>query len=388
MSTGIRSKGKDRYEIRLSANGQPISRMFKGTKKEAERERRRLLREAEAGRFDHQDKTLERLLEDWMALAKRKHSPTTVRTYRSYIDNRIVPALGAIPLHRLSTADLDTFYMALEDDGMAPRSVHQCHSIIRRALRQGEIWKWVHENPARLVTLPRIPEGEIHPPTVTQVHALIAKAEESDPLMAALIFVASDTGARRGELCALRWTDLDPIKGTLSIARAVVSVDGLHEKDTKSHQRRLVALWSTTMEALARYRQDVLQAARLSRVDVAADAFIFSREPDGSEALDPDEVTACFRVIRKQAKVNVRFHDLRHFVGTELVARGVPLPAVSRRLGHRLVSTTANIYAHSTDESDRQAAEVIGSLMSPDAKSHRPLPPAGRKKAEDGDGEG
>lgn len=390
-TTGIRSKGKDRWEIRFSANGTPVSRIFKGTKKAAQRERRRYLREAEAGKWNHREKTFQLLADDWFDQAQRKLSPTTIRAYRQNLKLHILPALGPIPLHRLSVADLDKLYMALEDDDKAPRTIKQCHAIISRALRQGQIWGWVPkgESPAKFATLPRIPEGEIHPPTVDQVHKLVAAAEELDPLMAVIIFVAADTGARRGELCGLRWTDFDPIERTVTFRQAIVPVPGgIIEKDTKTHQRRTVALWAPTVEGLARHRQNVLQSARLARVSVAPDAFVFSREPDGSRALHPDSVTAAFGVIRDAVGLKVRFHDLRHFVGSELVARGVPLPAVSRRLGHRHVSTTADIYAHPTDESSWKAAQVIGELLSPDAqKSPHPLPggdPAGEGEADGG----
>lgn len=384
--TGIRSKGKDRWEIRFSANGTPVSRMFKGTKKEAQRERRRYLREAEAGKWNHREKTFQVLADEWFALAQRKLSPTTVRAYAQNLRLHILPALGPIPLHRLSVADLDKLYLQLEDEELAPRTIKQNHAIISRALRQGRIWGWVHEDLSGLATLPRVPESELHPPTAAQVHQLIATAEESDPLLAVVIFVAADTGARRGELCGLRWPDLDLEAATLTIRRAVIPVaGGTQEKDTKTHQRRTVALWPTTVEAVARHRQNVLQGARLARVEVQADAYMFSREPDGSTPLHPDMVSYGFGLIRRKAKIKARFHDLRHFVGTELVSRGVPITAVSRRLGHRHASTTTDIYArHSTVEADRQASQVIGELLSPDAQKPRPLPAAEPTEDEEG----
>jgi integrase len=379
MPQGIRSKGKDRWEIRFSVDGSSVSRMFRGSAKEAARERRRLLKAAEEGRFRHRDKTLAMLLEAWLNQAQRKLSPTTIRSYRSYLDNRVIPALGSVPLHKLTTAELDGFYMDLEDAGLAPRSVHQCHSIIRRALRQGRIWGWVHDDPASLATLPRVPESELSPPNVAEVLRLFEEAAKLDPLMAVLIYVAADTGARRGELCGLRWLDLDAAEGTLMVARAVVD---LHPgqtkvKDTKSHQRRRVALWPPTIKALALWHQEVLQEARLARVEPCPDPFMFSREPDGSTPLFPWRVTKSFHAIRDAAGVTCRFHDLRHFVGTELHARNVPLAAISRRLGHRLVSTTSDIYAHTTDEADRRASQVMGELLNPDAqKGPAALPPA------------
>lgn len=359
------------------------NRTVHGKRRDAERALRELTAEVEAGLHEHRDKTLRMLLETWLEVAERNLSPTTIRGYRDYLDNRILPALGDKRVHELRTEDLDRFYAALQDAGLKPRSIQQCHSIIRRGLRQGEIWGWVPkgESPTKYATLPRVPEAEISPPSRAEVVRLIRAVEAADPVLTALLFLAARTGARRGELCALRWTDVGD--RTLTIARAIVNVrggprgaaghrhaadgsaraleaTGLREKDTKSHQRRVVTLDAQTAEMLRRHRAFVEGQAELAEVPYPPDAFLFSRCPSGCHPLDPNDVTAAFRAVRTRVKMRYRLHDLRHFMATEMIDLKVPLPVVSKRLGHRLVSTTANIYAHATAEGDWKAAEALG----------------------------
>ncbi len=135
------------------------NRTVRGTARDADRALRELVAEVEAGLHEHRDKTVRMLLEAWLDVAERNLSPTTVRSYRDYLENRILPAIGDRKVHQLRTEDLDRFYAALQDAGLKPRSIGQCHSIIRRGFRQGEIWGWVPkgESPTKYATLPRIP---------------------------------------------------------------------------------------------------------------------------------------------------------------------------------------------------------------------------------------
>jgi integrase len=384
------------------------NRTVYGTARDADRALRELQAEVELGMHRHRDKTVRMLLEAWLEVAQRNLSPTTVRSYRDYLDNRILPAIGDRKVHQLRTEDLDRFYAALQDAGLKPRSIQQCHSIIRRGFRQGEIWEWLPKgtSPTKYATLPRVPEAEISPPSRAEVVRLIRAVDDADPVLAGFLFLAARTGARRGELCALRWTDVG--EGTLTIARAIVNVEavdggrqqgaghryagagevatlegsGLHEKDTKSHQRRVVTLDAQTIEMLRRHRRYVVGQAELAGVTLALDAFLFSRCPAGCHPIDPNDMTAAFRGVRKKVGVQCRLHDLRHFMATEMLDLHVPLPVVSKRLGHRLVSTTANIYAHATAEGDWKAAELLGDALD-DAERKELEPGSGRDNAHD-----
>jgi integrase len=385
----IRPLPGGRWEVRVGAGKDPESgkyrqpsRTIKGTRKEAEALKRKLLDEVDAGRHRYAHATVGHLLDKWLELAERKLSPTTARTYRNYIRNRIQPALGELRLQKLTTKRLDDFYAALEDEGLEPSTIRQVHAILRRALRQGEIWGWIGNNPARLATLPRSKAIEISPPVTGTVERLIAEAlAGKDVVLAMAIFLASALGARRGEVCALRWSDVDFTGGTVTIARAIINIGGdlaenetvvrtvtmitggLGEKDTKTHQRRTPLLESGHLEILAGYRDFVVAEAARCGVEYFDDGYILSRCPAGCHPIDPNEITSLFRAPCRRLRLKLRFHDLRHFHATELLDKGIPLPTVSKRLGHRHTSTTANIYGHGTEAGDRLAADVAGRIV-------------------------
>jgi integrase len=91
---------------------------------------------------------------------------------------------------------------------------------------------------------------------------------------------------------------------------------------------------------------------------------VFSLRPDGSQPWKPNWVTKQFVAARRAARLpHFRFHDLRHFMATEMLAAGVPIVTVSQRLSHARVSTTLNVYAHSVPGGDRKAADILAAIL-------------------------
>ena len=124
---------------------------------------------------------------------------------------------------------------------------------------------------------------------------------------------------------------------------------------TKTKRRHTVELDQSTTELLFDYRNR-------RGVSVERDSFVFATN-DGV-AWKPNWVTKVFRRHLAAAGVRpFRLHDLRHFMATEMLHAGVPIPIVSRRLDHRRISTTLDFYAHVTPAGDRFAADVIQDLL-------------------------
>ncbi len=152
---------------------------------------------------------------------------------------------------------------------MAARSRRQrsdkTHAVIRRALNQAMRWGWIAANPASLARPPRVRTQTLNPPEPAGVLRLIAEAERADPDLACFLLLAATTGARRGELCALRWSDLDKKTGALTISRSIVETQGstLIEKDTKTHSSRRIALDSGSIAALTAQRSRCQRRAEI-----------------------------------------------------------------------------------------------------------------------------
>jgi integrase len=203
------------------------------------------------------------------------------------------------------------------------------------------------------------------PPRPEEIARLYRLAEQVDPDLAVLILVAASTGARRSELIALRWSDVDLEDGKVRIARGIVlGLDGLVEKDTKTHSVRTVALDDTTVDALTVHRSGALTRLSAGGLDWEPTSFVFTPAVDGSTPWFPDSASRRFRRLCEAAGVGgVRLHDLRHYVATRLLANGVDVRTVAGRLGHRNAATTLNVYAHFLAETDRDAARQLGDVL-------------------------
>jgi integrase len=129
--------------------------------------------------------------------------------------------------------------------------------ILRRALQQGVKWEWISTNPATMASTPRVRPFRVEPPNPEAVMRLINEAAKEDPDFACLLTVAATTGARRGELCALRWSAIDFDDQSLTIAGAVVEGvrSKLYEKDTKTHGSRKIAIDEFTPSELDQQRE-------------------------------------------------------------------------------------------------------------------------------------
>jgi integrase len=135
-------------------------------------------------------------------------SPTTLRTYRPQIEQTIRPSLGKVTLTRLTAKNLDSLYGAMRDSGKSPKTIRNHHSIISAALHQAVRWRWVRSRVAEMAKPPRVPQKQVHAPSLEVVRGVIEAAERRDPRLAPLLVLAALTGMRRGELCALRWSDI------------------------------------------------------------------------------------------------------------------------------------------------------------------------------------
>ena len=368
-----RKRGEGVWELRayvgrdpVTGNPRQVSKTFRGSAREADEALRDLIEQQVPGRSDGAGATVGQLLDAWLSECERMDlSPTTLRVYRTQIEHTVRPALGSIKVQRLGAKDLDDLYRAMKEKGSSPKTVRNHHALLSAALHQAVRWGWVRRNVAEMAKPPRVTQRVVRPPSVDAVRQIVVAAEERDPRLAPLVMMAALTGMRRGELCALRWSDLDLDEGQIEVARSVVLVPGgLGEKTTKTNRTRRVALDEVGLSVLRTHRARVEEWARLADEELRPDAFIFSPYVDGSLPFRPDNVTNFFIRVRDELKLpDVRLHDLRHFTATQLIGAGVDVRTVAGRLGHTDPSMTLRVYSHALEERDRAAAAVMGSLL-------------------------
>jgi integrase len=379
----LRRRSDRKWELRVSTGRDPVkgryryvSRTVQGTRKEAEAALAALVTQVTDGAGGHSgtDATVGELIDQWLDLKRDTLSVTTWEGYAGKARFRLIPALGQVRVRKLTVRDIDTFYLALaRDEQLAASTIRQIHNVLTGSLAQAVRWGWRSDNPARLATLPSVRQREIRPPAPADVMAAIEQAAQE---LALFVRLSAVIGGRRGEVGALRWTDVDLVAGELSITKALVETRdrSIHEKDTKTHQARRIALDQATVEALRAWRSEVEARAEPFGVMPRSDGFVFSPELDGSKPWRPYHWTSAWRRLRDRIGIDpgVRLHDLRHFAATRLLDAGVPVKTVSGRLGHARPATTLNVYAHFIPATDRVAADVIGSLLTPSPPVDQP----------------
>ena len=376
MRGSLREKRAGYWEVRIDAGVDrltgkraQVSRSVEGTRRDAERVLNTLISKHETNSVGGSTTaTVGGLLEKWIEHVEPDLAYQTFHGYQRLIRKHIAPALGSIKLRKLDVATLDSFYRSMSKKGLAPATVRQAHAVIRSALKQGVRWDWVPINVAEKASPPRLRKASTTIPDPSDVGRLVSRAAAGRyPEFAVLIHLAVITGARRGELCGLRWADLDAKRAELLIQRSIFETmdHEIVEKETKTHQARRIALDEGTMTTLALHRDAMESRAEFCGVLLDKRAFVLSDHERGIEPWRPDRVTLAFKRLCSELELEgIRFHDLRHFAATSLLSAGIDVRTVSGRLGHANAATTLGTYAHFVGAADRAAAEVLGQVVS------------------------
>lgn len=378
-----------------------------GADRRARAARDRLVSQVEERRNPRTKATVDQLLERY--LDQFDGAASTVTLYRGYVRNHLSPFLGKIKVGALDADTLDAFYAELrrcrdhcsgrpfiQHRTAAPhRCDHRCaqhrcrplgattirhmHFILSGAYKHAVRWKWVTDSPLRQAEPPAAPVPNPHPPTASEAAQIVNEAWK-DPDWGTLIWLAMTTGARRGELCALRWSriDLTPGRAVMWLRRAInKGVAGWAESDLKTHQQRRVALDPETVQVLTEHRDRCRARAEALGLELSPDAFVFSGAPDGSTYPRPGALTQRYNRLAERLGITTNLHKLRHYSATELVAAGVDVRTVAGRLGHSGGGTTTlRTYAAWVSEADQRAASGIATRM-----PSRPAPLAAAERA-------
>jgi integrase len=378
-------KGADAWELRVylgrdsSGKVRHRSRMFRGSRRAAERELATMVvAEAQAPEpvpEEHVARwgpatTVNDALTAWKHNGWEDLSPSTTARYESLWKVHIRDGIGRRPIASLSSYELERWFRQLKSSGQSEASVRQARAVLNRACRLARKWSGSKlPNPVADTELPnwslheRTPQ--VRAPEVEEVRALITAARNHDVRIGTLIRLVAATGARRGEACALRWSDVDFEGGWVLFDEAIVTGGPAQVRGPKTRASvRQVAVDADTIAMLAELRKVQEELAELCQVPLEADSFAFSTEPGSEVPIHPDTVSHAFTTARRRAGVapDVHLHSLRHFQATLLD------PLVSERQKQsRLGWATVHMARYYTDaipEEDRRAAVHVGEVLS------------------------
>ncbi len=284
---------------------------------------------------------------------------TTQLEYENRIYQHIIPEIGNIPLNQLTQSDLQQFYAREKSggrkirietygSGLSDRVIRAIHANCRSALEKAVQEGLIKTNPAIGCKLPPKKSREMKVLTQSEVIRFLDRAKEENYYELFLLELA--TGMRRGEILALKWSDLNFKTGELRIERQVNVIHGesiISEPKTKSSIRTAI-LPKALLKILSEYRKNV------------ESEWMFPSPIDDTKPRNPPAVRKRLQLILERAGCpKVRFHDLRHTFATMALENGMNIKSLSAMLGHISSETTIDIYSHITDTMRQQAAVKI-----------------------------
>lgn len=361
------------WGFRLSAGFDPATgkrRYVTEFKYDSAEEAEDALRAAEKGLkaqvYDFKKTTAASYLTDWLN-SQQQHSqlkPSTLRMYRRYIQGDIVPSFGdKLLLKNLRKPHVAGLIKDLQDAGRGATTIKRIHATLSSALSDAVQDGLLPDNPAAGARLPKVTRKRIEVWEPADAGKFLDAATEHR--MGTLFELAVLAGMRRGELCGLRWSDVDLAARRLVVRVQLVQVgkelvEGTIKTD--AGQNRVVALSDRAVAALVAW-----QIRQAEEREQWAEAYqdsgrVFTYE-DGRQ-LRPGYVSKLFELMVEKAGLpHMRFHDLRHLHASLMLASGQDLAIVSKTMGHSNSQITRDLYAHMVGDAARNAAEGAASLL-------------------------
>lgn len=370
-SGSITERGPNRHQIRVNAGSDPqtgkrrvITETVVGTKDDAQRRLEQIQRDVRHAP-SATAATVNELAAEW-----RDHlqvAPQTRSGYELSLDRDLLPRLGAHRLDRLTTLDVQRAYSAMGKAGVKVHAIRRAHAVLSKMLNDACRWGWVGRNVAEHAVVPAAPPSQTAAVDAGTVGKLVTAADQAGPLVALWLHLHLVTGARRQEVLALRWCDVDLVgdgvnAGFATFAQVLERRDGkiAARAGTKTGKPKRVPLGARTVALLT----DRL-AACVAELDGAPPptGYIISAAPDGGRPWRPDYASHLFKKLCAAAKVTgVRLHDLRHTAISHIIAETGDVLLASRMAGHSRTATTTEVYGHVLAGQLRTATDVLGRL--------------------------
>lgn len=303
--------------------------------------------------------------------ADKKLSPTTAERYRRFIPYIDAALLGA-KIEEVSPLHLSREWDRLLEKGghkrktkknpdggekpLAAKTVRNLAGFVSAAYARGIFWGLCEKNPVEH-SEPPIPKKRIGKAMTPQQQDIMIAMASGPWCMSTFLETCAGLGARRGEVLALRWSDIE--HGEATISRSLSQAGkALAFKGTKSGEPRVVSIPESTAEALEVHRQKQNEHKEFHGAGYRADLDLIFCEKNG-DPLKPNSVSSAVSLLCRRLKLpkGVSLHTVRHSHGSQLLAAGVPLIDVSKRLGHSSIKVTAEIYSHSLTGNDEKAAQ-------------------------------
>lgn len=397
------------------------------TKAEAADAQRAAIEEAQQGKYvDPSDRTVAEFIAEWLELKKLTASATTVQGYSDHLNFYVVPRVGGLKLQRFDEPRIVQLYVELASNGrikpdnnrpmyefwaagvangapptpreiseacgttihaaraavrrykrgnapkakppgLKPKTLRNIHAALHAALADAVALKYIKYNPAAAIKAPRLERNQRPVWTPAQTRAFLRVLPSAR--LEALFMLDLTTGIRRGQLCGLRWPNVNLDRGTITLSDSRIVLHGrTHDKrgGKTANADKTIAIDTRTVAALRRWRAEQDEIRRLRGPDYEGGDLVFTTE--FGRPLHPQNLVDLIEKYAAEAGIpRITFHDLRHTYATAALEGGVAMKVVSERIGHSNVSFTMQTYAHVRAEADHEAAQQAADFLLGDA---------------------
>jgi integrase len=364
------------YDLPIDSSGKrrQKSQTVKGTKKDAERTLREILTSIEQGAYVKPNKiTLGEWLNQWCeTYAVTNTTKRTYVSYRSVLDNHLIPGLGRIYLSSLEPQQVQDYYARQlnvgrsdGNGGLSARSVLYHHRILTKALDHAVRMGALVRNVGKVVSPPRVARKTMNILDPEQAMKFLDVASETVyyPLYSTLLY----TGMRRGEALALRWKNVDLLGLEINVVETVYKIKQQYiiKEPKTSHGKRAISVSPSLAGLLREYQAEQQRLREEMGSSLVEEDLVFSWS-DG-RPFDADSVTHTFiKVMKKAGLSGVRLHDLRHTHASLMLKAGIHAKVVSERLGHANIGITLDTYSHLLPGLQEDAAKRFDRIIEND----------------------
>ena len=308
--------------------------------------------------------TLDQWLEYWLdEIIRPSRAETTLYGYRKIVDNHISPALGDLPVQKLTPQDIQRYYtMLLREKQLSPNTIRRHHDLLSSALRMAVKQDVLTACPTERVEPPRVVPYDAHFYGPEDLRQLCARAEGT--WLELVVKLAAGLGLRREEICGLRWANVDFQARVIHVREARTTAGAqIVRKETKNRASTRTLYLSDDLYSLLLREQEQHQMAHIRQ----------EKDWDGSGAVlvdrhgdpyPPNALSLAFtRFIQKNGLPKITLHGLRHTFATVASAQGAPLFDIGKALGHSTPSTTGRIYTHLVDQTHASILNRVAAVM-------------------------
>ena len=287
---------------------------------------------------------------------------TTAYGYRGIIENYLKPQLGEIRLQKLTARDIQQYYTCLMDEKeLSPNTVIKHHNLLTNTLNAAERQEYITKNPMRAVSPPKKRQREAKFYTPEQLGILLDKAVGTR--LELPVFICAYLGLRRGELCGLRWSDVDLEHQTITIENTRTQAGKKEiEKGTKTASSTRTLYLPDTLCDMLKAAKEHQQACRAEYKNAYDDNDYVVVMEDG-RPFRPNYLSELFgKFLADNDLPKIVLHELRHTFASLSNQAGIPAYNIGKALGHSTPATTQKIYTHLLDQTHTQAVEGVAAI--------------------------